>query len=123
MSFDRAEHAQNLLYDNNQNLTSSYLRNMQQDQSEKEIEFTAYYEHNFAQEDHTLRFEFTSARAPETEDNRYTDIYSLPDLPDSYDKSLIKSKENSTEFSLEYSNPLTEESGSQVRLFGGTSDR
>ncbi len=109
-TFDRAEQADNHLYDNQHNLASNYLRNRIQSQVNKETEFTAFYERSFAKEDHSLRFEVTSARSPELEDNRFTNIYRFPIAPNSMDRSLLKNSDNNTQVNVEYANPLSEES-------------
>lgn len=89
--------------------TSAYTRSRHDDEFEKEYAYTAFYEHTFDKEDHTLRAEFKSSQQTEQEDNKYTNLYSLPTLPNSYDNMLIATDELNNEFTLDYSNPFSEE--------------
>jgi outer membrane receptor protein involved in Fe transport len=108
-TFDRMERNENYLFDARHDLTSSYLRNRIQSQVNKETEFTAFYERSFAEQDHSLRCEVTSARSPETEDNHFTNIYRYPVSPVTLDRSLLIDSENSTQVTVEYNNPLSEQ--------------
>ncbi|HEY3296711.1 MAG TPA: outer membrane beta-barrel family protein [bacterium] len=105
---DRTENADNILSDANRTLTSSYVRNRNQDQSYKEAEVTGFYEHGFAKEEHSLRFEFTSSYAPEREDNQFTNIYRTPAISNTFDKSRLKETESNHQVSVDYANPLSE---------------
>lgn len=103
-SFTRTENADKLLHNSDRVLINQYSRNRIDDEFEKEYSFTGFFEHNFPKEDHTLRFEFNAARAPEEEDNRYTNVYLLPVAPNGYDNTLIKVVDNEKQLTLEYSN-------------------
>lgn len=107
-SFTRTEDASNLLTAANGSTLSRYDRRRWDEEYEKEMEYTAYAEHNFPQEDHKLRLEITGSQAPEQEDNRYTNISLIPAGPTTFDNTLIKNGENRTQVALDYSNPLAE---------------
>ena len=109
-SFTRTESADKLLHNSDRVLINQYRRNRIDNEFEKEYSITAWFEHNFPKEDHTLRLEFNAAGAPEQEDNRYTNVYLLPIGPNEYDNTLIKNGDNNSQLTLEYVNPLTKES-------------
>ena len=106
----RRESADKLLHNSDRVLVNQYRRDRIDNESENEYSLTAFFEHNFPKEDHVLRLEFSAAEAPEQEDNRYTDVYLLPVAPNQYDNTLVKNGDNNRQLTLEYSNPLTEES-------------
>ena len=109
-SFTRVEHTDKLFHDSLHTLISQYRRARIDYEFQKEYGITAFFEHSFDSEDHTLRFEFTAERSPEQEDNHYTDIFEMPILPTSYDNTLIKNSENKKEAIIEYSNQPNKES-------------
>jgi outer membrane receptor protein involved in Fe transport len=86
----------------------SRIRKSSEDESQKEA--TLYYEHSFAKEDHKLHAEFVYSDRPETEYNQNTEIYHISDPPDYLDSTLLKQHEKQNQFTLEYSNPLSENS-------------
>jgi outer membrane receptor protein involved in Fe transport len=117
-SFTRTEDANKLRHNSDNVLTNQSNRSRIDYEFEKEYSFTAFFEHNFPKEDHTLRLEFSSAGAPEQEDNHYTNTYQLPIESNSYDNTLIKNGDNNRQLTLEYSNPLTEESKLEAGYMG-----
>src|SRR5262249_17408354 len=60
--------------------------------------------------DHELRMELNLSASPEVEDNHYTNIYYLPPSPPTFDNTLLKSRDNQQELTVDYTNPLTEDS-------------
>jgi len=117
-SFTRTESADKLLLNSDHVPINQYHRNRLDDEFEKEYSITASFEHNFPKEDHTLQLEFSAAGAPEQEDNHYTNIYALPAGPNEYDNTLIKQGDNNKQLTLEYANPLTEESNLEAGYSG-----
>jgi len=65
-----------------------------------------------------LRLEFSGSTAPEQEDNRYTNVYLLPIGPNEFDNTLIKNGDNNNQITLEYSNPLSEQSNLEAGYRG-----
>jgi outer membrane receptor protein involved in Fe transport len=118
-SFTKTESAGKLLLNSDRVPINQYRRSRLDDEFEKEYSVTASFEHNFPKEDHTLRLEFSTAGAPEQEDNRYTNLYALPAGPNEYDNTLIKQGDNNKQLTLEYANPLTEESNLEAGYSGG----
>jgi len=117
-SFTRTESADKLLHNSDRILINQYNRNRIDNEFEKEYNFTTFFEHNFPKEDHTLRLEFSAARAPDQEDNRYTNVYRLPVGPVTFDNTLIRDREKNTQITLEYANPLSEESNLEAGYAG-----
>jgi outer membrane receptor protein involved in Fe transport len=106
--FARNEQADNLSYDANRLLTRSDSRIRHQDQTYQETELTGYYQHNFRNEDQNLRVEFTATRSPENEYNRFTNVYRMPLVPDTYDKSAQLVREDANQVTAEYSHPFSD---------------
>ena len=98
-----------LFYDKNNLLTASNNRLRYDPEFEKEKDATAYWQHNFLKEDHELRVQLNVSASDEVEDNHYTTINNFPVLPSLYDNTLIKQKDNQQELTIDYTNPLTED--------------
>ncbi|TMI61510.1 MAG: TonB-dependent receptor [Bacteroidetes bacterium] len=106
----RNDVVQKFFYDKNHILTSNYDRLRYDPEYEDEKAITSYWQHNFSKEDHELRAEFTASSQSEVEDNHYTNIYHFPVLPPSYDNTLIKQGEKQQQLTVDYTNPLSEDS-------------
>lgn len=113
--FTRNEISTKLLSNGNNIVTDDYDRVRVDYEYEKESSLMAYIEHKFEGDDHRLRLEFNAAADPEQEDNRYTNLYRTPASPNQYDNTLIKQEEVKQQLSLDYTNPL----GEQSRLEAG----
>jgi outer membrane receptor protein involved in Fe transport len=116
--FTRRETSTKVFADAGGHVTSDYARVRVDNESEDEAGLSAYLEHDFKQEDRKLRMEVNIARSPETEDNHYTNIYSTPSTPVSYDNVLIKQTEDQKQVTVDYSSPLTEHSNLEVGYSG-----
>ncbi len=97
-------------YDKNHLLTGNYNRLRYDPEFEKEKDATAYWQHNFPKEDHELRVEFNASASDEVEDNHYTNVYYLPVKPSSFDNTLIQQGDHQQQLTVDYSNPLTDDS-------------
>ena len=97
-------------YDKNHLLTSNYDRLRYDPEYEKEKDATAYWQHNLPKEDHELRIEFNVSASDEVEDNHYTNVYYFPVLPFAFDNTLIKQRDNQQQLTIDYTNPLSEDS-------------
>lgn len=73
-------------------------------ENEQDVETDTAFEHAFGRDDHTLTAELRWAHHTETEDNHYTDVYTQPVTPNTYDTNQFYDNEPSTEGSLTYSN-------------------
>ena len=101
---------QKFYYDKNYLLTSHYNRLRYDPEFEKEKDATAYWQHNFPKEDHELRVEFNLSASDEVEDNHYTNVYYFPVQPSSFDNTLIQQGDHQQQLTIDYSNPLSEDS-------------
>ena len=97
-------------YDKYHLLTENYDRLRYDPEYEKEINATVYWQHNFSKEDHELRIEFNASGSDELEDNHYTNLYYYPSIAPSFDNTLIGQKNNQQQFTIDYSNPLSDDS-------------
>ncbi len=97
-------------YDKNHLLTDNYNRLRHDPEFEKEKDVTAYWQHNFPKEDHELRVELNVSASDEVEDNHYSNVYFFPVLPFSLDNTLIKQGDNQQQLTIDYTNPLSEDS-------------
>lgn len=97
-------------YDENYVLTSQYDRLRYDPEFEKEKDATAYWQHNFPKEDHELRVQLNVSGSDEVENNHYSNVYYYPVLPTSYDNTRIQQGDHQQELTIDYSNPLSEDS-------------
>ena len=109
-SFTRTDENDQTLLAADQSLLNRYVRKRHDDEYEKEYGLTGSYEHIFQNRDHKLRLEYNFERSPEQEDNHYTNIYSVPSSPNSFDNILITNADKRNQVTAEYTNPLNEES-------------
>ena len=106
-SFTRNDYSNRIYSNSSGNVTENYNRNRYDNEFEKESDYTLYFEHKFPAENHKIRMEFTGSRAPEQEDNHFTNIYYYPTIATQYDNTLIKQTEDRNQLSIDYSNPLS----------------
>mgnify|MGYP001792991205 CR=1 FL=1 len=99
-----------LFYDKNHLLTQTYDRLRYDPEFEKEKNVTVYWQHNFPKEDHELRIEFNASASDEKEDNHYTNKYYYPAIPYSFDNTVIGQSDKQQQLTIDYSNPLSEDS-------------
>jgi outer membrane receptor protein involved in Fe transport len=90
---------------------------------EKEIGGSAYFLHNFDGEEHKLRAEFNFSHEDELEDNHYTDIYRVSSTPLSYYNMRIYQGDDQKQFTIDYSNRLTESSTFEAGYAGDFNKR
>ena len=83
-------------------VSSNYNRNRIDYDQTTEGGLTGFYQHNFNDEDNTLRIEFHGASGFDQEDNRYTNIYHAPQVKTTRDNTLIRNMERTGEISAEY---------------------
>jgi outer membrane receptor protein involved in Fe transport len=109
---DQVKHdvLQKFYYDGNHLLTLNYNRLRYDPEFEKEKDATAYWQHNFSKEDHELRVELNLSASDEVEDNHYTNVYYFPPLPSTFDNTLIKQGDHQQQLTIDYTDPLSEDS-------------
>ena len=91
-------------------ITSEYHTFRLNEESEMEWESSAVFTHQFDQEDHELQIELNVTGYDETEDNHYTETYSVPAGREDISRNLIKKGGPQTELYVEYVLPIGEES-------------
>jgi outer membrane receptor protein involved in Fe transport len=104
----RNDEAINLRYDAQRNLLLHADRLRYAPENEKQYNFTGFFQHLFPKEDHELRIEYNSSSSNETDNSYYTNIYRLPTNPTDYDNTILREKEDENQFTIDYSNPLSE---------------
>jgi outer membrane receptor protein involved in Fe transport len=105
-TFFRTATVRNQSSNANGTLTSDYDRDRTDPEWQKTVEYATTYQHSFAKEGHELDLELKHDRHWEQEDNHFTDIYRTPATPTSFDYTLIKPTETSTELTADYSYPF-----------------
>lgn len=106
-SFVRHEINSNLISDAAGVTTMDYDRSRRDPEYEKDLEFTATYQHLFA-EDHELNIEYTTSNSAEQEDNHYSTMYRVPVSPITLDNTLIRQGDRESQLYIEYKNPLSD---------------
>ncbi|HLG40446.1 MAG TPA: TonB-dependent receptor [Chitinophagaceae bacterium] len=114
----RRDVVQRWFYDRNHLLTGYFSRLRYDPEFEKEKDATLYWQHNFPEEDHELRIEFNTSSSEEKENNQYTNVYHLPLSPSSIDNTEVKEGDNQQQLTIEYSNPLSEDSKLEAGYLG-----
>ncbi len=96
--------------DQNHRLTKDFDRIRIDPEYERSLEYAIKYKHLFEKEGHELAIDYTSSGQKEQEDNHYTNVFRMPAQPTTLDNTLIKQNDNESQFSAEYSNPLSKTS-------------
>lgn len=96
--------------DKNHVYTSYFDRLRVDPETEKEKDATAFYEHNFPGEDHTLRVEFNVSSSKEVENNAYKNIYHAPGNSTSLDNNRIFQGDDQQQLTVDYSHVINESS-------------
>ena len=71
-----------------------------------EWETSAAFTHKFKKEDHEINFELNVTGYDETEDNHFTELYTVPTGNESLSRILIKKGGPQAEFYAEYTLPI-----------------
>ncbi len=106
----RDEVSTKIFYDKNYAYTSYFDRIRYTPENQKEKDATAFYEHNFLCEDHTLRVELNIAVSKELEDNHYQNKYYYPGTNSTYDNTKIFQGDNQQQLTFDYTHTLSESS-------------
>jgi outer membrane receptor protein involved in Fe transport len=99
-------------------VTSDYSTRRINEESEMEWEAGALFEHKFNKEDHALQFEVNLSGYDETEDNHYTETYMIPADQEALTRILIKKGGPQSEFYVEYTLPVNEETEIEAGYVG-----
>ena len=106
---EQNDHSVYTVYDNSLK-SEDYNRNRFLPETETDLEFTSFYQHNFGKEGHELNVNYTTSHSTEHEDNYYTNLYRLPSSYTFYDNMFYHHSNNESQFLAEYANPLSEDS-------------
>lgn len=90
-------------------ILNNYTTNRQEDDTESEFEATLSGEHAFRKEDHILSFEASLYEDDEMENSILTDLFTIPSQRELITGNKIHKIEKGKSFSIDYTNPLTEE--------------
>ena len=90
---------------------------------EIEADVNAFYQHNFAGDDHKLRLEINQSYSPEQEDNHYQNSYRVPSVYNEYDNTLIKQTDTKTQLVAEYSYPIDDNASIEAGYNGEITKR
>jgi outer membrane receptor protein involved in Fe transport len=108
MSFLREETTLTQNRDKNILLTNQYDRFRHDNEFEREIEMAAKYTRKIG-EDQEFSIDYTHNNQKEQEDNKFTNIYSIPVLPDSKDNTLISQANSENLLRINYLRPSGKE--------------
>ena len=114
----REDFSHRMEYNNARALILGYDRIRFTPDRDVERNLTAYWQHQFKKEDHELRMELNVSGEMEVEDNLNRDEYFFPTSRTSLDNTFIRQPENQQQLSIDYSNPLTEDSKLEAGYLG-----
>ncbi len=110
---------QNKFYYNPNHILTAQTDRLRYD-PEREIEQdgTIFWQHNFAKEDHEIRIEYNLFGQNEGEDNHYTNLNNFPASATKFDNTNIKTITHQNHLTIDYSNPLSEDSKLELGFDG-----
>ncbi|MFA9388455.1 MAG: TonB-dependent receptor domain-containing protein [Prolixibacteraceae bacterium] len=117
-NFIRKDTSMNTWLDENHLATKEFTRTRIDNEYENENEFTAYFHHQFQQEDHELNIEYTQQNQFEEEDNHFTEDHTIPNVYRSLDNTLIRQKEKQSLVYVEYAYAVNEQSKLEAGYVG-----
>lgn len=85
---------------------------------EREKDMTAFYEHNFPGEEHTLRIELNVSSSKENEDNHYQNRYYFPNGNPTFDNTKIFQGDNQQQLAIDYSRAFSGSSKLEAGYLG-----
>ena len=106
----RSDVMENFYFDQYYSVTEQFNRLRYDPELEVQKNGNFYFEHLFKKEDHELRAEFYVADEEDVENNQFTTRYFLPSKPTSFDNTRIREKINERQLTIDYTNPLSEDS-------------
>ncbi|MCX6304437.1 MAG: TonB-dependent receptor [Bacteroidetes bacterium] len=115
----RHDTTSNLYEDADLQPTEKFTRFHNGKETQNSAGITAFYEHTFNKEDeHQLRAGFEYESDKESENDYYTNKYTIPALPDTSDQSLTANQEQTINITLDYSRPLWEDASLEAGYEG-----
>jgi hypothetical protein len=99
-----------IFYDKNHAYKNYFDRLRHDPEYEREKDATAFWEHNFPGEDHTLRVELNVSSSKELEDNHFQNAYHFPGTNSTFDNTRIGQGDDQQQFTIDYSRTISESS-------------
>lgn len=88
---------------------TSYFDRLRYDpENENEKDATAFYEHKFLGEDHSVRVEFNVAKSKDVEENHYQNKYRYPGNYSTFDNTNIFQGSRQQQLTIDYSRSISE---------------
>lgn len=115
---EKKEVANKFFFNKSHILTGNYDRLRFDPEFEKQKDATAFWEHNFPGEDHTLRVEVNVSSSKEQEDNHYQNVYRFPGNNATFDNTLIQQGDKQEQLTIDYTHTLTESSKMEAGYSG-----
>lgn len=117
-ALSRNDLVQRYYSDKNNQLTSQFNRTRYAPATEYEKDMTAYWQHNFNEEEHELRVEATLSSQGEDEKNYYNNIYIYLPQRSIPDNNWVNQLEKNQQLTVDYVNPLSEKSKLELGYAG-----
>jgi outer membrane receptor protein involved in Fe transport len=111
--------ANRAFYDENNILSERSDRILDGLEPELEKDLTAFWNHNFTEEDHELGMELNISSSEEKENNYYKNVFHFPVGFVSLDNSINKEKDNQQQATVNYTRPIKETAKLELGYDGG----
>ena len=98
--------------------TSLFIRTRNAPATDIENNATAYWQHNFAKEDHTLRIEATTSMEKEDERNYYQNAFRYPSVDTTWDNVWVYQVQKDKQLTADYVLPLAGEAQLELGYMG-----
>ncbi len=98
--------------------TSVFIRTRDAPATDIENNATAYWQHNFSKEDHTLRVEATTSMEKEDERNYYKNTFSFPSIDTTWDNVWVYQVQKDKQLTADYVLPLANEAQLELGYMG-----
>ncbi len=115
-NFLRTENTNTISHAGNDSIISDFGRTRLNNEQEYDQEASAYFEHKFKKEEHTLNLEFNIVKHFEEEKNNFIESRRIEFTPTIYDNTIIRQGENAGDVTLEYVYPINEDAEFEAGL-------
>ena len=114
----RSDTINRAFYGNDGLPTSLFIRTRHAPATDIENNTTAYWQHNFAKEDHTLRIEATTSMQKEDERNYYQNAFRYPSIDTTWDNVWVYQVQKDKQLTADYVLPLAGEAQLELGYMG-----
>ncbi len=98
--------------------TSLFVRTRDAPATDIEKNATAYWQHNFSKEGHTIRIEATASSEKEDEPNYYQNVFSFPSIDTTWDNVFVYQVQKDKQLTLDYTLPLAGDASLEFGYMG-----